>query len=114
MSDKPGRKPTMKPLDGLAELHALLGEVAPFDPDEWIRENRGDDPVAVAAPLEVIAAVNRRLDELGRLVEVQANQIRWLEAEVARVGANVQGLADDTQRERVYRQTGRLPEGRRV
>ena len=60
-----------------------------------------------------IVAVNRRLDELGRLVETQAKQIRWLEAEVARVGANVQGLADDTQRERVYRQTGRLPEGRR-
>ena len=59
------------------------------------------------------AAVNRRLDELGRLVEQQADQIRWLEAEVARVGANVQRLADDTQRERVYRQTGRLPEGRR-
>ena len=72
------------------------------------------DLVAVPAPLEVIAAVNRRLDELARIVETQANQIRWLEAEVARVGSNVQGLTDDTPRERVYRQTGRLPEGRRV
>ena len=72
------------------------------------------DQVAVPAHLEVIAAVNRRLDELGRIVETQANQIRWLEAEVARVGSNVQGLTDDTQRERVYRQTGRLPDGRRV
>ena len=58
--------------------------------------------------------MNRRLDEVVRIMEQQANQIRWLEAEVARVGSNVQGLADDTQRERVYRQTGRLPEGRRV
>ncbi len=72
------------------------------------------DQVAVPAPLEVIAAVNRRLDELGRIVETQTNQIRWLEAEVSRVGSNVQGLADDTQRERHYRQTGRLPEGRRI
>ena len=30
-----------------------------------------------------IPAVNRRLDELGRLVETQAKQIRWLEGENA-------------------------------
>jgi len=50
-----------------------------------------------------------RIDELGTLLEAQADKIRWLEAEVARVGSGVQELRDDVHRERHYRQTGTLP-----
>ena len=48
------------------------------------------------------AAKDLQIAEQGRLLEAQADKIRWLEGEVSRMQA-------ETQTERHYRQTGTLP-----
>lgn len=51
------------------------------------------------------AAQSARIDELGRLAESQADKIRWLEGEMSRLAAIVQGVADEAHRERQHRRT---------
>jgi hypothetical protein len=55
-------------------------------------------------------AQDKRIDELGRTVEAQADRIGWLEAENARTTGLLHSLEADIQKERHYRQTGRLTE----
>ena len=58
----------------------------------------------------ILKTMGVRIDELGRLNAARDDKIRWLEAEVSRLAAVVQGLEDT----RIYQQTGRPPGKRKV